>query len=437
MPPIDNDNVKCVGVGSTTTIGPQNLSSALPPKSKKNESTSTVWEHFTKLEEGDPNDPKSKCNYCGGLFSCHPRSHGTSSMLQHIRRSCKKFPGRFDKSQSKLSFEAKREGQVGMGVGEGSCGNLVIAKYNASKIRVAISKMIIVDELPFRFVEGEGFQEFMKTVEPRFLIPSRYTVMRDCVKLFMFEKEKLRAIFLTTGARVCLTTDCWTSVQNLNYMCVIAHWVDSEWNLHKRILNFCLIPNHKGETIGKKIETCMIQWDIGNIFTVTVDNASSNDTVLDYLKKRTTHKAGAILENQFMHVRCCAHILNLIVSEGLKEVDDSILKVRSAMKYVKSSPSRFENFKTCMEREKITFKGLLCPDVPTRWNSTFKMLEDAEKCQSVFELMEEHDENYISSLFDEKVWDLLLMMIGLVLGFFSSFSNFFMKLQCDFRGLCM
>jgi predicted nucleic acid binding AN1-type Zn finger protein len=78
MPPIDNDNVKCVGVGSTTTIGPQNLSSALPPKSKKNESTSTVWEHFTKLEEGDPNDPKSKCNYCGGLFSCHPRSHGTS-----------------------------------------------------------------------------------------------------------------------------------------------------------------------------------------------------------------------------------------------------------------------------------------------------------------------------------------------------------------------
>jgi len=27
-------------------------------------------------------------------------------------------------------------------------------------------------------------------------------------------------------------------------------------------------------------------------------------------------------------------------------------------------------------------------DVPTRWNSTFKMLEGAEKCQSAFELME-------------------------------------------------
>jgi len=198
-----------------------------------------------------------------------------------------------------------------------------------------------------------------------------------------------------------LTTDCWISVQNLNYMCVTAHWVDSEWNLHKRILNFCLIPNHKGETIGQKIETCMIQCGISNIFTVTVDNASSNDTALDCLRKRTAHKAGPILENRFMHVRCCAHILNLIVSEGLKDVNDSIVKVRSAVKYVKSSPSRFENFKTCIEREKITFKGLLSLDVPTRWNSTFKMLEGAEKYQSAFELMEEHDGNYVSSLFDE------------------------------------
>jgi hypothetical protein len=67
-----------------------------------------------------------------------------------------------------------------------------------------------------------------------------------------------------------------------------------------------------------------------------------------------------------MHVRCCAYILNLIVFEGLKEVDESIIKVRSAIKYVKSSPARFEICKTCMEREKINFKGLLCLDVPTR-----------------------------------------------------------------------
>jgi hypothetical protein len=91
-----------------------------------------------------------------------------------------------------------------------------------------------------------------------------------------------------------------------------------------------------------------------------------------------------------MHVRCYAHILNLIVSEGLKEVE-SIVKIRSAVKYVKSSSARFESIKTCMEREKLNYKGFLCLDVSTRWNSTFKMLKSAEKCQNVFKLLEEYD----------------------------------------------
>jgi hypothetical protein len=241
MPPINTENVECVGDVGTQNPNPVE---ALPPKPKTNVQKSSVWEHFTKVEGGDPEDPKSKCNYCSKLFSCHPRRLGTSSMLSHIRNSCKKYPGRFgklDKSQSMLSFDAKKEGQVG----EGSVGNLVIAKYNVQKIREALAKMVIVDELPFRFVEGEGFHDFMKTVESRFKIPSRYIVMKDCLKIFISEKEKLRAIFLTTGARVCLTTDTWTSVQNLNYMCVTCHFIDSDWNLHKRIINFSLIPKHK------------------------------------------------------------------------------------------------------------------------------------------------------------------------------------------------
>jgi hypothetical protein len=46
------------------------------------------------------------------------------------------------------------------------------------------------------------------------------------------------------------------------------------------------------------------------------------------LRKRNAYKHGAILYNRFMHVRCCAHILNLIVTYGLKDVDESIMKVR-------------------------------------------------------------------------------------------------------------
>jgi hypothetical protein len=32
-------------------------------------------------------------------------------MLTHLKTTYKKYPGRFDKSQSKLSFEAKKKGK--------------------------------------------------------------------------------------------------------------------------------------------------------------------------------------------------------------------------------------------------------------------------------------------------------------------------------------
>jgi hypothetical protein len=67
-----------------------------------------------------------------------------------------------------------------------------------------------------------------------------------------------------------------------------------------------------------------------------------------------------------MHVKCCAHILNLIVSNDLKEVNNSIVGVRSGVKYVKFSLARFEKFNDCMEREQLTFKDLLCLDISTK-----------------------------------------------------------------------
>ncbi|XP_027364699.1 zinc finger BED domain-containing protein RICESLEEPER 2-like [Abrus precatorius] len=81
----------------------------------------------------------------------------------------------------------------------------------------------------------------------------------------------------------------------------------------------------------------------------------------------------------------------------LEEIDDSVLKIRAAMKYIRSSPSRLTKFKACIERE-IEYKGLVCLDVETRWNSTFFMLEGALKHQKTFEELEMQDRKYTEEL---------------------------------------
>ena len=143
---------------------------------------SRVWEHFEKIKATD----EVKCQHCSKIYNYHARKTGTSSLLYHLDR-CKSYlaiENKNDISQLKLIGAFKKDG-------DGGISNLSVAKFNEKKIRDAIATMIIVDELPFRFVEREGFRELMRTVEPRFRIPSRTTVMRDCLQLYMMEKEKL------------------------------------------------------------------------------------------------------------------------------------------------------------------------------------------------------------------------------------------------------
>ena len=75
-------------------------------------------------------------------------------------------------------------------------------------------------------MEHQGFQEFMEIVEPRFPIPYRTTIARACMKIYSSEVDILRRAFV--GRRVCMTTYTWTSIQNLNYMVVTAHFIDGD-----------------------------------------------------------------------------------------------------------------------------------------------------------------------------------------------------------------
>ena len=69
-------------------------------------------------------------------------------------------------------------------------------------------------------------------------------------------------------------------------MCLTAHFIDDEWKLHKKILSFIPIGSHKSEYIAKALENCLLEWGLKNVFTVTVDNASSNDTAMSYFRKK-------------------------------------------------------------------------------------------------------------------------------------------------------
>ena len=128
-------------------------------------------------------------------------------------------------------------------------GNLVPRTFTNVVGRKVLTKMIILDELPFRFVENQGFSRFCNVFQPNFNIPSCFTVAKNMGRIYFEENDKLRNAL--RGHRLCLTTDTWTSIQNFNYMCLTCHFIDDDWKLHKIILNFCIVDNHKGKPLAK------------------------------------------------------------------------------------------------------------------------------------------------------------------------------------------
>ncbi|XP_031254027.1 zinc finger BED domain-containing protein RICESLEEPER 2-like [Pistacia vera] len=192
---------------------------------------------------------------------------------------------------------------------------------------------------------------------------------------------------------IALTTDILTSIQNISYLCLIGHYIDENWVIHKRILSFVPISSHKGREISKVVEKCIFYWGIEDkVSTITVDNASANDMAIAYLRG----KLALLLDGEFFHMRCTAHIMNLIMKDGLSETKDCISQIRNSVKYVKSSPARAETFQRCVKEEKIAYKGGVCLDVATRWNSTYLMLDVAVKFKKVFQRLEDEDPNYIA-----------------------------------------
>ena len=63
-------------------------------------------------------------------------------------------------------------------------------------------------------------------------------------------------------------------------------------------------------------------------------------------------------------MRCVAHIMNLVVSDGLKYVNNFVTCIHNAVSYVRPSLARMQKFKSCGVDTKIQNKDLIYLNVP-------------------------------------------------------------------------
>jgi hypothetical protein len=88
----------------------------------------------------------------------------------------------------------------------------------------------------------------------------------------------------------------------------------------------------------------LVEWNFDEkISTLTLDNCSTNDKVIPELVKKIG-KSKLMLDGKLLHMRCAAHILNLIARDGLEVIKDSIAKICESVAYWTTTPKRIEKF---------------------------------------------------------------------------------------------
>ena len=333
-----------------------------------------VWQHFDMVRL--TNDAiKARCKGCGNFF----KHESNSSLRNHIQKHCMAVKNNPEAGQSSMSQDAG------------------IWNFDPNILREMMGNLIIQQTLPFNHFDNPRLTRMIqKALQPRYNQVSRTTIRRDCLKRWKEAKNILISAFENLKTGVSITSDVWSAPHGSphSYLCVTAHWIDPvTWQMMKRVIAFELFPYpHTGENLFYLIDSILTKFNIRDkVFSISFDNASNNTSCIS----RLLIKYNPICNGAFFHTRCVAHIINLIVQDGLRvpQMQRLTEKFKNMLKDVfLSSRRRIVNYqKFCQETEQIYLGP--CWDITTRWNSTWKMFDNAIRQRPTLQIFHEELQN--------------------------------------------
>ncbi|KAJ1254814.1 hypothetical protein BS78_K323200 [Paspalum vaginatum] len=324
------------GAGATIANGVPQPQSSVGPRPRKTKSS--AWEDIDPINTtvgGKQVRTGAICKWCKSSLSAGS-SGGTGHLLRHAC-DCKVKVATQGK-QSQLSFNP-----------DGSVSNFV---YCPSRARTQLCRLIARLDLPLTFAESPAFGEYIKLAHnPKFKSVSRQTTTRDFVKYF---------------------NDRCSSNGNAK-----------EDYLKKKIIGLRRIEvSHNADNISERVLSVIAEWGCTDkLFSVTLDNASSNVKAMDKLKPALSGYVGTL----FLHQRCALHLINLIVKSGLKRFKPWLDDFRTAISFLNASNQRTAAYKSyCVAIDVRPRKFEL--DMDVRWNSTYLMLKHLLPYKETFDM---------------------------------------------------
>uniref|UniRef100_A0A8I6XFM1 BED-type domain-containing protein n=1 Tax=Hordeum vulgare subsp. vulgare TaxID=112509 RepID=A0A8I6XFM1_HORVV len=368
------------GVKRSSTTPPQ--IPRLSRRNKKRKLKSEIWNDFDPVYDGNKLK-EANCKHCKRIFVV-ARKAGTSECIRHLlvceeRAKVNEF---LDSIKSAMP--------------QPDPNSVEKWNYDPERAHWELVRMIVVHELPFSIVEYDGFRRSVHSLNPTFEVVSRTTIRLDSIMLFEEQRVKLREDMHNLTSRVSLTADMWTSIQVVSYMCITCHFVSENWKLQKKVIWFAEAKTpHDGANLFNIMLECIQGWGLTTkIFSITLDNASNNNSCVGFIKSNLLGKSLLPCKGDLLHGRCASHVINIMVQDGLEVTCKAVDNIRESIKFVRSSPTRKQKFREIVAQEGIACRKNLSLDVVTRWNSTHLMIKTTLEYRRAFAAMKSHDTTF-------------------------------------------
>ncbi|NXW43367.1 ZBED4 protein, partial [Nyctiprogne leucopyga] len=246
----------------------------------------------------------------------------------------------------------------------------------AKKITSLVAEMIALDLQPYSFVDNIGFNRLLEYLQPQYSLPSPSYFSRTAIP-DMYDNVKQIIISHLKEAEsgvIHFTSGIWMSNQTREYLTLTAHWVTFESSFRPQcedyhcsaLLNVSQIDcDYNGISIQKQLEYWWETWitSIGLQIGITVTDNQSIEKTLN--------------EGDHSSVQCFSHTVNVIVNEAIKSqrmVQNLLSIARKICERVHRSAKAKEKLAE-LQKEYELPQHQLIQDVPSKWNTSFHMLE--------------------------------------------------------------
>ena len=343
----------------------------MPGASNSRGKRSIVWKYFKfQTISGKESKSKTVCEICGKVLNY---CSNTTNMMAHLDNLHWGIVHDVTAKKAKLPTEAnqtsKAPGKTGFSGKQFF--NLRKGPLNRNNPRsIAIDKgiaeYISVDMEPLSVVEGVGFCNLIKILEPYYDPPSRsYVHDKYLLPMYHATVETVRNK-LANAEMYALTSDGWTSLAEQSYISLTCHFINKEFMLESILLNTKYMPqSHTGENLLLEIENLIKFWNL---------NLSSNLKPF-FVADNAKNIIKAVELGEFPSIGCFAHILNLAVNKALElnEISALLGKLRKLVGHFKHSTLESEALKRA-EIECNLAQLKLIKDILTRWNAALDMI---------------------------------------------------------------